>query len=102
MSCARLAPQRAGVSPSAPIPRPAVEIANGKATLAWQAVEGAESYIVQWQSDRDGDFVRVVPTRETSAQLDLPKGVTLRWRVQAVASFGPPGKLSAWQDLPSQ
>jgi thiol-disulfide isomerase/thioredoxin len=96
------APPRAGVSLSAPIPRPAVEIANGKATLAWDAVEGAESYVVQWQSDRDGDFVRIVPTRETSALLDLPKGVTLRWRVQAVAPFGPPGKLSAWQDVPAQ
>ena len=48
------------------------------------------------------DKRRNIPTRETSAMLDLPKGVALKWRVQAVAPFGPPGKLSAWQDLPAQ
>ncbi len=94
---------------AAPIPRP-VSAANGKATLAWDPVDTADSYVVQWdrkdaqgwESDRGQGFVRILPTRETSATLDLPSDTTIRWRVQAVGPFRQSGKLSTWQELPQQ
>lgn len=85
----------------APVPRPAA-IADGKATLAWAAVEGAESYVVAWESDRDPGFVRVIATRETTAVLELPAGVAMRWRVQAAGQNFQQGKRSAWQEIPAQ
>lgn len=74
--------------------------------LAWEPVERAESYVVEWDSYDQGEWgfdrdrsVRVIPTRETSTVLDL-KGLTrIRWRVYAVPKNGPPGQASAWREI---
>jgi thiol-disulfide isomerase/thioredoxin len=104
------AQNRGPITLSAPIPRPTAAIDAGKATLAWDHVEGAESYVVEWdckkadawESDGTGGFVRVIPTRETSTLLELPAGVAVRWRVFAAGAFTQPGAKSAWQELASQ
>jgi hypothetical protein len=70
-------------------------------TLAWRAVPGAQSYVVEWEprersgwpSDRDG-FLRVVPTRETQVRVECSS--PMRWRVFAVGS-GVAGEPTAWQ-----
>jgi hypothetical protein len=83
-----------------------VEPAGAKAVLAWEPVESAESYVVEWDSrdekgwmfDREGS-VRVIATRETSATLDLTGFMRIRWRVYAVPRAGQPGKESAWREI---
>jgi hypothetical protein len=91
-----------------PAPRQAEpgETAGGKATLAWEPVDNAESYIVEWDSrdekgwifDRE-QTVRVIATRDTSVTLDLTGFTRIRWRVYAVPRFGQPGKESAWREI---
>jgi len=80
--------------------------AGAKATLAWEPVDNAESYVVEWDSrdekgwtfDRE-QTVRVIPTRDTSAMLDLTGFTRVRWRVYAVPRFGQPGKESTWREI---
>jgi len=80
--------------------------AGAQATLAWGAVDNAESYVVEWDSrdekgwifDREGT-VRVIPTRDTSVTLDLTGFTRVRWRVYAVPRFGQPGKESPWREI---
>jgi hypothetical protein len=89
------------------IPEPKTATIDGsKAAVAWNEVDNAESYVVEWDSrdqqgwifDREGT-VRVIPTRETSAMIDL-KGLTrVRWRVFAVPRFGQGGRPSAWREI---
>lgn len=92
---------------SLPAPRQVDADADGqKATLAWEPVDNAESYVVEWDSrdengwifDRDGT-VRVIATRDTSVALDLTGFTRLRWRVYAVPRFGQPGKESQWREI---
>lgn len=97
-----------GPNPGAlPAPKPIANHAEGgRATLAWEPVENAESYVVEWDSrgeqgwqfDRD-KTVRVIPTRNTSAMLDFTGFTSLRWRVYAVPKSGPPGQVSAWLEI---
>jgi len=89
-----------------PRPREPVAAVGGTTTLSWEPVENAESYIVEWdsRSERgwiyDADHtVRVIPTRDTSAILDLTGFTRLRWRVYAVPKNGAPGETSAWHEL---
>ena len=78
----------------------------GKVAVAWEAVDSAESYVVEWDSrdekgwifDRD-HTVHVIPTRETSTTLDLTGFTRLRWRVFAVPRFGQPGSASPWREV---
>jgi len=80
--------------------------AGAKAMLEWEPVENAESYVVEWDSrdekgwmfDQEGS-VRVIPTRETSATIDLRGFTRIRWRVYAVPRAGQPGKESAWREI---
>jgi hypothetical protein len=82
------------------------EPAGTKVTLAWEPVDNAESYIVEWDSrdekgwifDQDAT-VRVIATRDTSTTLDLTGFTRLRWRVYAVPRSGQPGKESAWREI---
>lgn len=68
--------------------------------LSWRPVAGAQSYVVEWEekdqrgwpSDRDG-FVRVIPTRDTQAQLDST--LCFRWRIYAV-SVGSRSEPTGW------
>jgi hypothetical protein len=93
---------------SLPAPRPSetMEGEHGKIALAWEPVENAESYVVEWDSrdeqgwifDRDRT-VRVIPTRDSSAVLDLTGFTRLRWRVYAVPKSGPAGKTSPWREI---
>jgi hypothetical protein len=79
---------------------------GGKVTLEWEPVENAESYVVEWDSrdekgwifDRD-HTVRVIPTRDSSAMLDLVGFIRVRWRVYAVPKTGQPGIVSPWSEL---
>jgi hypothetical protein len=79
---------------------------GGKVTLAWEPVENAESYLVEWDSrddkgwifDRD-KTVRVIPTRETAVSLDFKGFNHVRWRVYAVPKNGPQGLTSPWREL---
>lgn len=79
---------------------------SAKATISWEPVDNAESYVVEWDSrdekgwifDREGT-VRVMATRETSVTLDLTGFTRLRWRVYAVPRFGQPGKESPWREI---
>jgi len=74
--------------------------------VAWEPVDNAESYVVEWDSrdetgwifDRDHS-VRVIPTRETSVVLDLKGFTRFRWRVYAVPKNGSPGIVSPWREL---
>jgi tetratricopeptide (TPR) repeat protein len=86
-------------APSSPV--------NGKVSLEWERVEGAESYVVEWdvkdaqgwESDRGDGYVRVIATRETSTVLELPQQ-PVRWRVFAVNSqFNPQPKKSEWREV---
>lgn len=91
-----------------PAPKQAepVDAAGPKVTLAWEPVDNAESYVVEWDSrdekgwmfDREGT-VRVIPARDTSATLDLNGFMRVRWRVYAVPRFGQPGKESPWREI---
>ncbi len=80
--------------------------AGGKATLAWEPVDNAESYVVEWDTrdesgwvfDRDRT-VRVIPTRDSSAILDLTGLTRVRWRVYAVPARGAAGKSSPWREI---
>jgi hypothetical protein len=89
-----------------PEPKNSTAIDAGKAAVSWEPVDNAESYVVEWDSrdekgwmfDREGT-VRVIPTRETSATIDLTGFTRIRWRVYAVPRFGLPGKESAWREI---
>jgi len=89
-----------------PKPKDATIIEAGKATVSWDPVDNAESYVVEWDSrdekgwifDRD-QTVRVFATRDTSATLDLNGFARLRWRVYAVPRIGQGGKESAWREI---
>ena len=91
---------------SAPRQAEPVGPVGAKATLAWEPVDTAESYIVEWDTrdekgwvfDHDGT-VRVIPTRDTSATLDLTGFTRVRWRVYAVPRTGQPGKESPWREI---
>jgi hypothetical protein len=80
--------------------------AGGKVTLAWEQVDNAESYVVEWDSrdekgwlfDRE-KTVRVIPTRETSTTLDLTGFTRIRWRVYSVPRFGQGGNPSPWREI---
>jgi hypothetical protein len=91
-----------------PAPKQAepAEGAYGKAALAWEPIDSAESYIVEWDTrdengwifDRD-HTLRVIPTRETSTVLDITGFSRVRWRVYAVPRNGQPGAVSPWREL---
>ena len=92
---------------SVPVPEPKTAVVSGtKATVSWEPVANAESYLVEWDSrdekgwvfDREGT-VRVIPTRETSAILDLMGLTRVRWRVVAVPQFGQGSAPSAWKEI---
>ncbi len=80
-------------------------IGASNVTLAWDPVDNAESYVVEWDSrdekgwifDRE-KTVRVIPTRETSAMLDLTGFMRIRWRVFAVPRSGQAGPASPWRE----
>jgi hypothetical protein len=80
--------------------------AGEKVALAWEPVDNAESYIVEWDSrddkgwifDRDGT-VRVIAAGNTSATLDLTGFTRIRWRVYAVPRSGPAGLPSPWREI---
>jgi hypothetical protein len=80
--------------------------AGGKVTLAWEPVDNAESYVVEWDSrdekgwlfDREKS-VRVIATRETSTALDLTGFTRVRWRVYAVPRNGQGGNPSPWREI---
>jgi hypothetical protein len=75
-------------------------------TLAWEPVDNAESYVVEWDSRDDQGWifdrektVRVIPTRDTSTNLDLTGFTRVRWRVYAVPKFGQGGAPSPWREI---
>lgn len=78
-----------------------------KLTLNWEPVEGADSYVVEWDyrdakgwvSEHNGGLTPVIPTREPSATLDFIGARPGRWRVYAVSSAGDAGKTSAWREF---
>ncbi len=89
------------------VPQPKDSVINGsRATLSWGEADNAESYVVEWDSrdekgwifDREGT-VRVIPTRNTSAILDLTGFSRIRWRVYAVPRVGRGGSPSGWREL---
>ncbi len=94
------------ISVGIPEPKPAAPIEGNKATVSWEPVDNAESYVVEWDShdekgwifDREGT-VRVIPTRDTSVSLDLIGFTRIRWRVFAVPRGGQPGKESSWHEI---
>lgn len=85
---------------------PAPKQLDSPGRIAWEPVENAESYVVEWDPreeqgwvfDRDHS-VRVVPTRETSTTLDLTGLTRVRWRVYAVPRNGPAGTASPWREI---
>jgi tetratricopeptide (TPR) repeat protein len=88
---------------SAPILIPTPEQASGKVRIRWQPVDGALSYVVEWEprerqawpSDKDG-LLRVIPTKDP--EVDLDSGGSFRWRVYGVGRSGA-GVTSAWQTV---
>lgn len=80
-------------------------IEGNKATVAWESVNNAESYVVEWDTRDDKGWtfdreqtVRVIPTRGTSAVIDLTGFSRIRWRVYAVPRSGLPGEPSPWRE----
>lgn len=74
--------------------------------VAWEPVEGAESYVVEWDSRDDSGWifdrertVRVVATRESSVVLNSTGFKRIRWRVYAVPRAGQPGTVSPWREV---
>jgi hypothetical protein len=91
-----------------PAPKPGVPVASehGKVALSWEPVDGAESYVVEWDTRDDNGWtfdrdhsLRVIPTRETSTILDVTGFARVRWRVYAVPRSGPSGSISLWLEL---
>ncbi len=90
---------------SVPEPKTA-SIEGARAIVAWNEVDNAESYVVEWDAsddkgwifDREGT-VRVIPTRGTSAIIDLTGLTRVRWRVFAVPRIGQGGSACAWQEI---
>jgi hypothetical protein len=90
------------------VPKQGVPLAgeHGKVALSWEPVDGAESYVVEWDTrdesgwifDRD-HTLRVIPVRETSTVLDVTGFARVRWRVYAVPRNGQPGMASPWMEL---
>jgi len=92
------------------LPAPRIVVSEVAATLEWEPVPGAESYLVQWDqrdekgwvSDRDEHLVRVIPAHGTSVKLDASLGETaagvIRWRVFGVSRSGP-GATSEWREM---
>jgi thiol-disulfide isomerase/thioredoxin len=91
---------------AAPVPDKGV-VDSSHVTVSWRPVPGAESYIVEWDSrdekgwlsDREGGLMRVVPTAETTAVLELPQANTGRWRVYAVSAKDGAGRSSEWREF---
>jgi hypothetical protein len=79
---------------------------GAKIALTWEAVDGADSYVVEWDYrdekgwvfDREGTL-RVIPAGDTSVMLDLTGFARIRWRVYAVLRNAPPGAASPWREL---
>lgn len=87
-----------------PAPKQAEQSEGGR--VAWEPVDGAESYVVEWDSRDENGWafdhdrtVHVIPTRETSVVLDLKGFTRVRWRVYAVPKNGQPGTSSSWREL---
>ena len=87
-----------------PAPKQGETAENGR--VFWEPVDGAESYLVEWDSREDNGWVfdrdhtvRVIPTRDTSVVLDLKGFTRVRWRVYAVPRSGQPGSASPWREL---
>lgn len=79
---------------------------DGHARLVWSPVEGAESYVVEWdyQDEKGWVFdrehtVNVIATRETSATIDISGFTSVRWRVFGVPRNGSPGSASRWMPV---
>lgn len=95
-----------GPTPPVILPAPKQAESTDGGRIAWEPVDNAESYVVEWDSrDEKGWIfdhdrtVRVIPTRETSVVLDLAGFTRVRWRVYAVPKFGQPGAVSSWVEL---
>jgi hypothetical protein len=78
---------------------PAPEIIPGSQPM-WKPVNGAESYVVEWDSQDNGRWnfdvdgtVRVVPTRDVTVTIDGTGKI--RWRVYAVGRGGS-GTATTW------
>jgi hypothetical protein len=96
------APMRIGV----PQPKEAAPVDGSKATISWEPLDNAESYVVEWDSRDEGGWVfdrehavRVIATAETSVVLDLTGLTRVRWRVYGVPKVGPGGSPSAWREI---
>jgi hypothetical protein len=95
-----------GANPPLTLPAPKqAETAEG-GRVSWEPVDGAESYLVEWDSREDNGWVfdrdhtvRVIPTRDTSVVLDLKGFTRVRWRIYAVPRSGQPGSASPWREL---
>ncbi len=87
------------------LPAP-VLLGSTSGKLAWEAVEGAESYVVEWDRkeangwvfDRTGSL-RVIPTRETWVTLEEHGPTPIRWRVYAVSLREGAGASSVWREV---
>lgn len=86
---------------AAPVPQN-IESAGGHVTFSWRPVPGAESYVVEWDTGSQNGWVRVIPTRETKAELDCPQQSTGQWRVYAVSGREGSGPSSVWREFSCQ
>ena len=81
-------------------------VAPGQVKIAWEEVENAESYLVEWDTkdekgwvfDRD-QSVRVIPTKEPSAVMDVKGFLGVRWRVASVPKYGRASEMSGWREI---
>jgi hypothetical protein len=97
----------AGSPEPTPLAAPVQIAGRTRNELAWEPVENAESYLVEWDMrdpkgwlfDREGS-VRVIPTRETSITFEYPpSALGVRWRVSAVPRLGNHGNPSGWREI---
>jgi peroxiredoxin len=86
----------AGPPPRITLPAP-IPIAAAPGKIAWEPVDGAESYVVEWDRKETEGWLRVIPTRDTAVSLEASGA--LRWRVYAVSFREGRGTPSAWKDL---
>lgn len=68
--------------------------------LRWQAVQGAEQYVVQVDKEADGVDVREYKTRTRSVVVPDPlEATSYFWRVKAIQATGVESVFSGWQQF---
>lgn len=88
LACDRRVSDSASSSTSSSSSTPAVTIKNGKATIKWNAVDEAESYIV-YKKQSNGKYKKLIATEKTKITIkNVKDGTTYELLIKAVYEDG--------------